>query len=99
MAHWKQRMALGVVAVLLAVQGPQWALAQMPWEAPLDTITQSFSGPVATAVMTLAIIGLGFALAFGAMHSVLGWGFMLVLGGAIVMSAATLVGSMFGGGG
>ncbi len=67
----------------------------MPWETPLQNIADSFSGPVTQAILVLAVVILGFSLAFteGAIvRRVLG----VVLGGTIAAAAASLVASFFG---
>ncbi|MBV8224942.1 MAG: TrbC/VirB2 family protein [Verrucomicrobia bacterium] len=38
--------------------------AGLPWEAPLTTLANSFSGPVAYAVSVLGIVGVGGILIF-----------------------------------
>ena len=39
--------------------------ADMPWEAPLDTIRDSVTGPVATGVCTIVVVITGIAIACG----------------------------------
>ena len=43
----------------------QAAGSGLPWEAPLQSILDSVSGPVASAVGTIAVISFGLTLAFG----------------------------------
>jgi type IV secretory pathway VirB2 component (pilin) len=63
------RLALQVTAVLalcLVVALPAHAAgANMPWEAPLQSILDSIQGPVAKIVAVIIIIATGLALAFG----------------------------------
>ena len=96
----QQSAAVYMVVGLLCLVPARVVLAQaMPWESPLQTLQASFEGPVAESVLVLAIIGLGLTIAFGAAFGVLQWAIGIVFGGAIVLSAATLVGSFFSGGG
>ena len=53
-------LCLFTTAAFAAISG-----SGMPWEAPLDQLLQSLSGPVARAIGGVAIIGL--ALAFNAL--------------------------------
>ncbi len=65
------------------------------WERALRTIADSLTGPVAQALMLIAIAALGFAFAFsepGAMRRVLA----VVFGGAIALNATTLLSTFFG---
>lgn len=67
----------------------------MPWEAPLQRLANSFAGPVAQSILVLAIVGLGFALAFSEgpiLRRVLG----VIFGGAIAATAASFALSFFG---
>jgi len=67
----------------------------MPWELPLDQLARSFAGPVEQSVLSLAVIALGFALAFSegpVLRRVLG----IILGGAIAAVAVSFTLSFFG---
>ncbi len=67
----------------------------MPWEAPLQTVADSITGPVAKAigVIAIAITGLGFAFAEGG--SALRKGLGIVFGLAIAFTATTFLTSFF----
>ncbi len=59
----------------------------LPWEAPLNQVLASFTGPVAKALCILAIVVLGFGFAFsdgGGLRRVLG----LLLGVSIAVTAS-----------
>jgi type IV secretory pathway VirB2 component (pilin) len=66
-----KRMAMVILLVLvLMMLGATAALAStgggsLPWETPLDTLQKSISGPVATAMAIVAIVGCGLGIAFG----------------------------------
>ena len=67
----------------------------MPWEAPLQTVADSITGPVAKAigVIAIAITGRGFAFAEGG--SALRKGLGIVFGLAIAFTATTFLTSFF----
>jgi type IV secretion system protein TrbC len=70
----------------------------MPWEAPLDQLLASLSGPVARVVGVAAIIVTGLGIAFGegggGMRKIL-W---IVFGLTIAFSATSFFLSFLGGG-
>jgi type IV secretion system protein VirB2 len=61
----------------------------MPWEAPLDQLLQSLSGPVARAIGGVAIIGLGIGLAFSEGGSTMRKALWVVIGLALAFNALT----------
>ena len=67
----------------------------MPWEAPLTTVQNSLSGPVAKAIGIIAIVvtGLGFAFAEGG--SAMRKGIGIVFGLAIAFTATTFISTFF----
>lgn len=67
----------------------------LPWEQPLQRLADSFAGPVTQSVLILALVALGFALAFSEgviLRRVLG----VVLGCAIAATATTFALTFFG---
>ncbi len=69
----------------------------LPWEAPLVTVQNSITGPVAMAIAVLAMCVSGVALAFGEEIS----GFvrrllMLVLAISILVSSSSIISTLFG---
>ena len=92
--HWG---AAYMVALMLCLGTVSVAMAQeVPWEAPLTTIQESFSGATGTAILVIALVCFGAAVAFGGGFGILQWGLGLIAGGAIIMKAVDLVG-FFGG--
>jgi len=94
-ARW---LAASLAAGALLAAGPALASgtgAAMPWEAPLETVMQSLSGPVAKAVGIIGIVltGLGFAFAEGG--SALRKGIGIVFGLAIAFTATTFISTFF----
>lgn len=85
--------------VALALSEPAYATTTgstaMPWEAPLQTVADSITGPVAKAIgiIAIAITGLGFAFAEGG--SALRKGLGIVFGLAIAFTATTFLTSFF----
>jgi len=94
----RSQTALIAAGVTLLLASPAWATSSgtaMPWEAPLTTIQNSLSGPVAKAVGIIAIVitGLGFAFAEGG--SAMRKGVGIVFGLAIAFTATTFISSFF----
>jgi type IV secretion system protein VirB2 len=86
-----------MLAVMLAfLPDPAWAAASgMPWEAPLQAILNSVSGPVAQTIGVIAIVIFGLALALsdgGGLRTAFG----IVFGLSIAFSAASFGISFFG---
>ena len=90
---------VGMTAGLLS--SPAWAStagggAPLPWEGPLAQVLASFTGPVAQALLILAIVITGFGFAFseggGMMRRVLG----LLLGASIAATATSFGVTFFG---
>ena len=95
-----RRAAFVLVAVLLmAAAAPAFAGttsgAAMPWETPLQSVSDSLSGPVAKAIGIIAIVvtGLGFAFAEGG--SAMRKGVGIVFGLAIAFTATTFISTFF----
>jgi len=83
-----------IVSKLLALWG--WCFhafaslgSSLPWEAPLEEIANSLSGPVAKAVGVVAISGTGLALAMGESGGLFRRMLQVVFGLAIAFAAAT----------
>ena len=71
--------------------------SNLPWEAPLETVKTSITGPVAITIAVLAMCITGAALAFGEELS----GFvrrilMLVLAISILVSSSSIITTLFG---
>ena len=85
---------------LLSLCGlPTLALAAgsgLPWEAPLQSILTSVSGPVASAVGTIAVIAFGLTLAFGGGGQGLRTAIGILFGLSIAFAAATFFLPFFG---
>jgi len=98
----QQRLAtLSVLIVcgLTALPAQAATNADMPWEAPLQTIMDSITGPVAQIIAVLAIAITGLALAFGDSTGGFRKLIQIVFGLSIAFAAATLVSNFFGFGG
>ena len=68
----------------------------LPWEAPLNKILDSLTGPVAKILGVIAIVLAGFGVAFGEAGGGLRRLFQIVLGLSIAFTASSLVVSLFG---
>jgi type IV secretion system protein VirB2 len=92
--------AIAGALVLLAIPHSAFAAGAggeaMPWEAPLNRVLTSFTGPVAQALCILAIVALGFGFAFseggGTLRRILG----VLLGVSIAVTATTFGVQFFG---
>lgn len=86
---------LGAVSVLWFPNSALASTSGVPWEEPLQVVATSVSGPVAQSVIIIAIVILGFSLAFSegpVLRRVLG----VILGGALAAAAASFTLSFFG---
>lgn len=72
------------------------ASTDMPWEGPMEKLLQSFTGPVAKIVGTLAIVMTGLGLAFGEGGGGLRKGLQIVFGLSIAFTASSFFLSFFG---
>lgn len=82
--------ALAMTAVLMLPASGAWAA--LPWEAPLCTVAQSLSGPVANTIGVIAVVLTGLMLAFGEVSGV----FKTLLGVLFGLSIAFLANSWLG---
>lgn len=90
----------GAVSLLLSGPALAWAAAGgggggMPWEAPLQKVLTSVSGPVAQTLGVIAIIVFGLGMAFsdgGGLRTALG----IVFGLAIAYAASSFFMTFFG---
>lgn len=56
---------VGAILLVAALAGPAYAAGSgMPWEAPLQQITDSITGPVARAAAVIAIVIAGVTIIF-----------------------------------
>lgn len=88
-------LVLGAVLAML----PGLALASatgLPWEAPLETLQQSLTGPVAMAISLLALAAAGAALVFGGdMGDFTRRILMAVLGISVLLLGGTVISTLF----
>ena len=80
---------LGALCLLTTAAIGATSGSGMPWEAPLDQLLQSLSGPVARAIGGVAIIGLGIGLAFSEGGSTMRKALWVVIGLALAFNALT----------
>lgn len=60
-----KKTALAIIITVLVVHPAYAAGSGMPWEAPLQSILESISGPVAQILGTISIILTGLAMSLG----------------------------------
>jgi len=82
-------IAVGPLCLFVSVAVGAVSGSGMPWEAPLDQLLQSLSGPVARAIGGVAIIGLGIGLAFSEGGSSMRKALWVVIGLALAFNALT----------
>lgn len=68
----------------------------LPWEGPLDTFTQSITGPVARWCIMIAIVASGLGLAFSEQGGHWRKALFVVLGASIAFGVASLVATLGG---
>jgi type IV secretory pathway VirB2 component (pilin) len=91
--------AAGVLVLLApdaawaAVNGPN---RRMPWDSPLEQLTESIKGPVAYAVSLMGIVVAGASLVFGGeINEFVRRVIMLVLVVSLIMFASNILTSLF----
>lgn len=72
------------------------ASMNLPWEAPLEKVIASLTGPVAKMLGVSAIVIAGFGIAFGEVGSGVKRLLQIVLGLSIAFTASSLVMTLFG---
>ena len=88
------------ICALVACADPAFAAGSgMPWEAPLEQILDSVTGPIARVIGALAIIVTGFAFSFSEGGTGARKMFGVVLGLSIVFAATSFFLPFFGFGG
>ena len=94
----KQMVMVRLAVVVLMLLSPTAALAGsssgMPWEGPVDKVVNSISGPVATAMSVLAIVGCGLGIAFGEGGRGMKKLMWVVIGVAIILLASRMLATM-----
>jgi type IV secretion system protein VirB2 len=93
-----------ILAALLMALFPQASFAgqqggggqAMPWEGPITAVLNSLTGPVAQALCILAVVGLGFGMAFSEGGSVMRRTMGLLFGCSIAVTAVTFATTFFG---
>lgn len=87
------KVILSVVGLMLL--GPTAVLADttaaMPWDAPLQILQKSFTGPVATTMSVFAIVGCGLGIAFGEGGQGMKKLLWVIIGVAIALLSARLL--------
>jgi type IV secretion system protein VirB2 len=68
----------------------------MPWEGPITSVLNSLTGPVAQALCILAVVALGFGLAFSEGGSMMRRSLGILFGCSIAVTAVTFATTFFG---
>ena len=97
-------LEVGALAVLLTLSillpDQAWATSTssggLPWESPLQTVSQSLTGPVAYAISLIGVVVTGAMLIFGGeINEFARRIIMLVLVIALLVSATNLLSTLF----
>ena len=90
--------AMAACGLLLA--GPAWATGtSMPWEAPLQKVVDSVTGPVAQAAAVISVVVFGAGVAMSEGGSSLRRGIGILFGISIAFAASSFFLDFFGFGG
>ena len=87
---------LAYSVLILAIQAESAFAQSMPWETPLQRISDSVSGPVARALGVGAIVVTGLGLAFGEGGGGMRKGLWVVFGLCVTFAATSFFLSFFG---
>jgi type IV secretion system protein VirB2 len=86
----KAWMTFVLMAVGLSLFAPSAALAYAPWETALQTVVNYMTGSTAHLLAIIAVAAVGVAMLAG--HMSIRAALSVILGIAVVFSAATIVG-------
>jgi type IV secretory pathway VirB2 component (pilin) len=96
MQNTKVLIALAAIVISFICPDLLASSSGMPWEDPLDQITESLTGPVARSVGLIALAITGLTLAMGEAGGIFRRLVQVVFGLSIAFSAATWGMSLFG---
>lgn len=97
-ADWPDRAVLiaGVIALIAAPAGASGG-SGLPWDTPIQRITEAVSGPVAFGFAFMGLVALGVRWIYGGDLGPVAKGLMtLVIGVAILAGAASFLSTLFG---
>lgn len=96
MRHIKPLVVLATIMITTVCSELFASDTGMPWEDPLNQITDSLTGPVARSVGLLALASTGLALAMGEAGGIFRRLVQVVFGLSIAFSAASWGMTLFG---
>ena len=92
----RSRWGVGLLAMLAAGAAQAGAAQNLPWEAPVQTLVNSLTGPIALGIALVAFSASGWALVWGG--ELPDWGrkmLMVVLVVAAIVAAAGFINLLF----
>ena len=101
-ASAKARVGLLCLVVATLAAFPDSALAAggggtaMPWEGPIESVLNSLTGPVAQALCILAVVALGFGMAFSEGGGMMRRSMGILFGCSIAVTAVSFATTFFG---
>lgn len=94
-----QHLPVLILLLLLSATHAFGSGSGMPWEAPLNRIADSITGPVARVFGLIAIVSTGLTLAFGEAGGIFRRLLQIAFGLSIAFTAASFFLGFFGFGG
>ena len=98
--RWVHRVLAPLVALWVPVAANAGQAQNLPWEAPVTTLVNSLTGPIALGIALVAFSASGWALVWGG--ELPDWGrkmLLVVLVVAAILAAAGFIGVLFPGAG
>ncbi|ELU9701965.1 TrbC/VirB2 family protein [Geoalkalibacter halelectricus] len=97
--QWRNLAVFGAILMFMIEPALASTTTGMPWEDPLDTIMNSITGPVAMVISLLGVTVAGGMLIFGGeLGEFTRRIVMLVLVIGLLVSAASILSLLYGGG-
>lgn len=96
MSLWTLALGLLFVFPQASFAGQQGGAQAMPWEGPITSVLNSLTGPVAQALCILAVVALGFGMAFSEGGSTMRRSMGILFGCSIAVTAVTFATTFFG---
>lgn len=95
-SYWIAAVVLPALFPRASFAGQQAGAQAMPWEGPITSVLNSLTGPVAQALCILAVVALGFGMAFSEGGSTMRRSMGILFGCSIAVTAVTFATTFFG---
>jgi type IV secretory pathway VirB2 component (pilin) len=95
--RYKEIIWVGLILALMVTDATAGTATGLPWETPLQTITNSITGPVALAISLIAIVITGAMLIWGGeVNDFARKLIIIVLVIALIVAATNVLTTLFG---